>query len=225
MWEMAPGGLGGVWARENTREAIWDAMYRGEVYATSGTRPTVRVFGGWDFAAHELGTPEWVWVTQGYRRGVPMGGELPDRPEGKAPTFMVKAAYDPEGAYLDRAQIIKGWLDANGVTHEKVIDVAWSGDRKPDAKTGLVPPVGSTVDVNNATWTNTIGAPVLTGFWQDPDFNPAEPAFYYVRVIEIPTPRWTGYDTKRFGIKMGDEVPMTVTNRAYTSPIWYSPAK
>jgi hypothetical protein len=131
MWEMAPGGLGGVWARDNTREAIWDAMYRGEVYCTSGTRPTVRVFGGWDFTADEIGKPEWAWVEQDYRRGVPMGGDLVNRPEGKAPTCMVKAVYDPEGAYLDRVQIIKGWLDANGETHEKIVDVAWSGVRRP----------------------------------------------------------------------------------------------
>jgi hypothetical protein len=224
MWEMAPGGLGGVWARENTREAIWDAMYRREVYCTSGTRPTVRVFGGWDFTAKDLGNPEPVWVEQGYARGVPMGGDLTNPPGGKAPTFMVKAVYDPQGAYLDRVQIIKGWLDAGGKTHEKVIDVAWSGDRKRDPETGKVPLVGSTVDVKNATWTNTIGAPVLTGFWQDPDFDPALRAFYYVRVIEIPTPRWTAYDAKRFGVQMPDYVPMVVTNRAYTSPIWYAPA-
>jgi hypothetical protein len=154
-----------------------------------------------------------------------MGGDLPSPPKGKAPTFMVKASYDPNGAYLDRVQIIKGWLDAKGVTHEKVIDVAWSGDRKPDPKDGQVPSVGSTVDVKNATWTNTIGAPVLTGFWADPEFDPAQLAFYYVRVIEIPTPRWTAYDAKRFGVKMDEQVPMTVTNRAYTSPIWYSPSK
>jgi hypothetical protein len=223
MWEMAPGGLGAVWARENTREAIWDAMHRREVYCTSGTRPTVRVFGGWDFTAKELANPEPVWVKSGYARGVPMGGDLTSPPRGKAPTFMIKAACDPEGAYLDRVQIIKGWLDDKGATHEKVIDVAWSGDRKPDPRTGRVPSVGSTVDVRNATWTNTIGAPLLTGFWQDPDFDPARHAFYYVRVIEIPTPRWTAYDAKRFGVQMDKEVPMTVTNRAYTSPIWYSP--
>jgi len=223
MWEMAPGGLGGVWAKENTREAIWDAMDRREVYCTTGTRPIVRIFGGWDFTEKELGNPDPVWVKMGYARGVPMGGDLPKPPKGKAPTFMVKATYDPVGAYLDRIQIIKGWLDSKGATHEKVIDVAWSGDRKADPKTGQVPSVGSTVDVKNATWTNTIGAPVLTGFWLDPDFDPALHAFYYVRVIEIPTPRWTAYDAKRFGVKMDDQVPMTVTNRAYTSPIWYSP--
>ncbi len=224
-WQIAPGAMGGVWARENTREAIWDAMERKETYCTTGTRPTVRVFGGWDFAAKELASPDSVWVEQGYARGVPMGGDLTNPPQGKAPTFMIKALCDPEGAYLDRVQIVKGWLDAKGETQEKVIDVAWSGDRKPDPTTGKVPLVGNTVDVKNATWTNTIGAPLLTGFWQDPDFDPALRAFYYVRVIEIPTPTWMAYDAKRFGVEMPDYVPMTVTNRAYTSPIWYSPAK
>jgi hypothetical protein len=223
VWEFAPGGLGGVWARENTRAAIWDAMERRETYCTTGTRPTVRVFAGWDFKAKDLGKPDPVWVEQGYAHGVPMGGDLTNAPKGKAPTFMIKALCDPDGAYLDRVQIVKGWLDGEGKTHEKVIDVAWSGKRKRDPKTGKVPLVGSTVDVKNATWTNTIGAPLLTGFWQDPDFDPALRAFYYVRVIEIPTPRWTAYDAKRFGVKMPDYVPMTVTNRAYTSPIWYSP--
>jgi hypothetical protein len=223
VWEFAAGGMGGVWARENTREAIWDAMERREVYCTTGTRPTVRVFAGWDFTAKDLASPDPVWVEKGYEHGVPMGGDLANPPRGKAPRFMIKALCDPEGAFLDRVQIIKGWLDAQGETHEKVIDVAWSGDRKPDPKTGEVPLVGDTVDVKNATWTNTIGAPFLTGFWEDPEFDPALRAFYYVRVIEIPTPRWTCYDVKRFGVKMPDYVPMTVTNRAYTSPIWYSP--
>lgn len=222
-WEMAPGGLGGVWARENTREAIWDAMERKETYCTTGTRPVVRVFGGWDFTAKDLGSPNPEWVEQGYARGVPMGGDLTNAPKGKAPAFMIKALCDPDGAFLDRVQIIKGWLDAKGEAKEEVIDVVWSGDRKRDPKTGKVPLVGSTVDVKNATWTNTIGAPFLTGFWQDKDFDPALHAFYYVRVIEIPTPTWLCYDAKRFGEKMPDYVPMTVTNRAYTSPIWYSP--
>jgi hypothetical protein len=223
IWECAPGGLGGVWARENTREAIWDAMERREVYATTGTRPVVRVFAGWDFTAKDLGKPNPVWVEDGYNRGVPMGGELSKAPKGKTPTFTIKALCDPDGAYLDRVQIIKGWLDAKGETHEKVIDVAWSGDRKRDPKTGKVPLVGSTVDVKKATWTNTIGAPLLTGFWTDEEFDPAQLAFYYVRVIEIPTPTWQAYDALRFGEKMPEYVPMTVTNRAYTSPIWYSP--
>jgi hypothetical protein len=223
MWEMAPGGLGGVWAKENTREAIWDAIYRREVYCTSGTRPVVRVFGGWDFTEKDVSNPDPVWVKQGYDRGVPMGGDLTNPPSGKKPTFMIKAICDADGAYLDRIQIVKGWLDGKGETHEQVIDVAWSGDRKPDPNTGQVPLVGSTVDLKTATYTNTIGAPLLSGFWQDPDFDPAQHAFYYVRVIEIPTPRWTAYDVKRFGVKMDDQVPMVVANRAYTSPIWYSP--
>ena len=223
VWEIAPGALGGVWARENTREGIWDAMERRETYCTTGTRPTVRVFGGWDFTAKDLGSPDPVWVEKGYARGVPMGGDLMDAPKDKAPAFMIKALCDPDGAYLDRVQIVKGWLDGKGETHEKVIDVAWSGDRKVDAKTGKVPAVGDTVDVRNATWTNTIGAPVLTGFWKDPAFDPTQLAFYYVRVIEIPTPTWQAYDAKRFNVKMPDYVPMKVTNRAYTSPIWYGP--
>lgn len=225
MWEMAPGALGGVWARENTREAIWDAMNRREIYCTTGTRPTVRVFAGWDFEAKELNNPEPVWIEQGYTRGVPMGGDLTNAPKGKKPGFMIKALCDPDGAYLDRIQIVKGWLDSKGKTHERVIDMAWSGDRKRDAKTGMVPSVGSTVDLKKATWTNSIGAPVLTGFWQDEEFDPSQRAFYYVRVIEIPTPRWTAYDAARFGVTMPEYVPMTVTNRAYTSPIWYSPKK
>jgi hypothetical protein len=221
MWEMAPGGLGGVWAKENTREAIWHAIERRECYCTSGTRPVVRVFGGWGFTADDLAKPNPIWVAQGYARGVPMGGDLPKRPDGKKPTFTIKATCDPDGAYLDRIQIVKGWRDANGATHEKVTDVAWSGDRRRDPKTGQVPLVGDTVDLKTATWTNTIGAPVLTAFWQDADFDPAERAFYYVRVIEIPTPRWTAYDCVRFRETMDEHVPMKVTNRAYTSPIWY----
>lgn len=223
-WEMAPGGLGGVWATENTREAVWDAMERRETYCTTGTRPVVRVFGGWDFTAKDLSKPDPVWVEHGYARGVPMGGGLTKPGKGKSPTFMVKALCDPDGAYLDRVQIIKGWLDQRGQTQEKVIDVAWSGNRKRDTQTGKVPPVGSTADVEKATWTNSIGAPVLTGFWQDPEFDPLQHAFYYVRVIEIPTPTWLAYDAARFGEKLPDYVPMTVTNRAYTSPIWYSPS-
>lgn len=224
MWEMAPGGLGGVWAHENTREAIWHAMERRECYCTTGTRPVVRVFGGWDFTEDDLGRPNPVWVEHGYARGVPMGADLPNRPDGKKPTFTIKATCDPDGAYLDRIQIVKGWLDDKKVTHEKVIDVAWSGDRKRDPRTEQVPLVGDTVDLKTATWTNTIGAPLLSGFWHDAEFDPAQHAFYYVRVIEIPTPRWTAYDSVRFRETMNEQVPMKVINRAYTSPIWYSPA-
>jgi hypothetical protein len=153
-----------------------------------------------------------------------MGGDLRDAPAGKTPTFLVGALKDPIGANLDRIQIIKGWLDAKGEVQERVYDVTWSGNRKPDAKTGRLRPVGDTVDVENTVWTNTIGTPELITVWKDPDFDPKQRAFYYARVIEIPTPRWTAYDAKRFNIKMPKEVPMTTQERAYTSPIWYTPA-
>jgi hypothetical protein len=153
-----------------------------------------------------------------------MGGDLRPGPDGKAPSFLVAALKDPYSGNLDRIQIIKGWLDKNGKTHEKVYDVAW-GDadkRKPD-KSGKLQPVGNTVDVKNATWSNSIGDSELITVWQDPDFDPSQRAFYYARIIEIPTPRWTAYDAKRFGIEMSKEVPMTTQERAYTSPIWYRP--
>ena len=162
-------------------------------------------------------------AVRGYTTGVPMGGDLKDGPAGKAPTFLVAALKDPIGANLDRIQVVKGWLDARGETHEKVYDVAWSGHRTPDSRTGKLPPVGSTVDVANATWTNTIGASELITVWRDPDFDPARRAFYYARVLEIPTPRWTARDATYFGITMPPEVPMSGQERAYTSPIWYSP--
>ena len=154
-----------------------------------------------------------------------MGGDLSNAPTGKSPTFLVAALKDPIGANLDRIQVIKGWLDSKGETHEKIYDVVWGGDRKPDPKTGKLPPVGDTVDVPNATYTNTIGASELIKVWKDPEFDPAQRAFYYVRVLEIPTPRWTAYDAKYFGITMPPEVPMKLQERAYTSPIWYTPAK
>jgi hypothetical protein len=159
----------------------------------------------------------------GYAKGVPMGGDLRQAPAGKPLTFLVAALKDPIGANLDRIQIVKGWLDATGELHEKVFDVAWSGDRRPDPKAGKVPPVGSTVDVENAPWTNSIGAPELIAVWKDSGFEPAQRAFYYARVMEIPTPRWTAYDAKRFGVKALPGTRMTVTERAYTSPIWYTP--
>ncbi len=196
-------------------------MERRETYATTGPRMLVRFFGGFDFTAADANTRS--PAVAGYTKGVPMGGDLAAAPEGKAPTFLVAALKDPIGANLDRYQIVKGWLDAAGEVHEKVYDVAWSGDRKPGAD-GKVPPVGNTVDVANATWTNTIGAPELVAVWTDPDFDPAQRAFYYGRVLEIPTPRWTAYDAKYFGIKMPPEVTMKMQERAYTSPIWYTPA-
>ena len=220
-WEMLASGYAGVWAKENTRASIFDAMKRKEVYATTGSRMTVRFFGGWDFDAADAGTR--LPASVGYEKGVPMGGDLRAAAAGKVPTFLAAAMKDPLSGNLDRIQIVKGWLDAKGGLHERVHDVAWAGDRKPDPKTGKVPSIGSTVDVDSATWTNTIGAAELIGVWKDPDFDPKLRAFYYARVIEIATPRWTAYDAKRFGVQMAKEVPMTTTERAYTSPIWYTP--
>jgi hypothetical protein len=214
-------GLTAVWARENTRGQIFDAMRRKEVYATTGTRIRVRVFGGWDFKADEVVRPD--FIAQGYRRGVPMGGTLFEASEGTAPSFMIRALRDPDGANLDRVQIIKGWLDKKGETHERIYDVAVSGGRQVGSDGRAREPVGNTVDIATATFTNTIGDPVLTAHWQDPDFDPGEHAFYYVRVLEIPTPRWTTYDAAFFGIALPDTVPATIQDRAYTSPIWYTP--
>jgi len=222
-WEMTSSGYAGVWATDNTREALFDAMQRKETYATTGPRMVVRFFGGWEFEAGDAGTRSPAVV--GYTKGVPMGGDLSNAPAGKSPTFLVAALKDPIGANLDRLQVVKGWLDAKGDTHERVYDVVWGGDRKADAKTGKLPPVGDTVDVPNATYTNTIGASELIKVWKDPEFDASQRAFYYVRVLEIPTPRWTAYDAKYFGIKMPPEVPMEGQERAYTSPIWYTPAK
>ncbi len=220
-WEVAASGYAAVWAAENTHEAIFDAMERKEVYATTGPRMVVRFFGGWDFVPEDAQsrTPS----ATGYTRGVPMGGDLSDAPEGVAPRFLVAALRDPIGANLDRVQIVKGWLDADGALHEKVYDVAWGDDRTP-GEDGSLPAVGSTVDIENATWTNTIGAPELITVWEDSDFDPAARAFYYARVLEIPTPRWTAYDARYFEIDdMDPAVPMTTQERAYTSPNWYSP--
>ena len=197
-------------------------MKRKETYATTGSRITVRLFGGWNFVADDALSRMPAGV--GYEKGVPMGGDLRKAPRGKPPTFLVVASKDPRGGNLDRVQIIKGWLDAKGELQEQVYDVAW-GDakRRRPGTDGKLPPVGNTVDVTEATWTNTIGAPELSAVWKDPSFDPTERAFYYARAIEIPTPRWTAYDAKRFGLNLPKEVPMTTTERAYSSPIWYSP--
>lgn len=219
-WQVSSSGYAAVWATENTRESIWDAMQRKETYATTGSRMIVRFFGGWDFDAADAQTRS--PAVAGYTKGVPMGGDLSPAPEGKAPTFLVAALRDPIGANLDRIQIVKGWLDADGETHEQVYDVIWAGDREPDAD-GKLPSVGNTVDIQNAIWTNTIGAPELIAVWKDPQFDASQRAFYYARVIEIPTPRWTAYDAKRFGVKPLPGTAMIVTERAYTSPIWYTP--
>ena len=219
-WQQAAGGYAGVWAKENTREAIFDAMKRKETYATTGPRMTVRFFGGWDFDEDDTKTR--LPAAAGYAKGVPMGGDLSAMPDGKAPTFLVAAAKDPYSGNLDRIQIVKGWMTSDGKTEEMVYDVVWSDDRKPGAD-GKLPPVGNTVDVENATWSNSIGEPEMITVWTDPDFDPNQSAFYYARVIEIPTPRWTAYEAKRFDVDMSDEVPMTTQERAYTSPIWYTP--
>jgi len=219
-WQQAASGYAAVWAAKNTREAIFDAMKRKETYATTGSRMTVRFFGGWNFTVEDAETRLPAGV--GYAKGVPMGGDLTNAPKGKAPSFLVAAAKDPYSGNLDRIQIVKGWLNKDGKTEEKVYDIVWSGDRKPGSN-GKIPPVGNTVNVKKATWKNSIGSPELISVWTDPDFDPNQSAFYYTRVIEIPTPRWTAYEALRFGIKMAPNVPMTTQERAYTSPIWYTP--
>lgn len=270
-WSEVASGLTGIWSTENTREALWDAIKRKEVYATTGTRLKVRVFGGWDFKPGDDSRSD--VVSLGYEKGVPMGGELHGNPQAaavreafksgktsrseilsylgysknasgdpddtfkdyngiatelgklrKTPTFIVTAIKDPLGGNLDRIQMVKGWLDSMGKLQEKVYDIAWSDNRIPDPNTGKLPPVGNTVNIPEATWTNSIGEAQLSTVWEDPDFDPEEEAFYYVRVLEIPTPRWTCYDAKHFGVKMSAEVPMTHQERAYTSPIWYMPS-
>jgi hypothetical protein len=197
-------------------------MKRKEVYGTSGTRMTVRFFGGWDFKPDDAQSRYIADV--GYARGTPMGGDLSKAPAGKAPTFLVAAVKDPLFGNLDRIQIIKGWVGKDGKAQERIYDVAWGdADRRQPDRDGKLPLVGDTVDVANATWTDTIGDPELSAVWRDPDFDPAQRAFYYARVIEIPTPRWTAYDQLRFGIRMSPEVPMKHQERAWTSPIWYTP--
>ena len=218
-WSMVASGYQGVWAAENTRAALFDAMMRKETYATTGPRMLVRFFGGWEFV--EADALNRLPAAVGYMKGVPMGSDL-KAPAGRSPSFLVAALKDPLSGNLDRVQIVKGWLDAAGERHEQVYNVAWSGDRSVDAD-GDLPPVGNTVDVTNATWTNTIGAPELITVWTDPDFDPSLPATYYARVIEIPTPRWTAYEALRYGIEIPAESPMTTEERAYTSPIWYTP--
>jgi hypothetical protein len=218
--EEVASGLAAVWARENTREAIFDTMKRKEVYATTGSRILVRVFGGWDFKADEVERHD--FAERGYSGGVPMGGDLTNAPSGKAPSFMIRALRDPDNANLDRIQVIKGWLDTDGKTNERIYDVSCA-DGRAIKKRRCERPVGSTVDVADASYTNTIGDPLLTAHWIDPDFDPNQRAVYYVRVLEIPKPRWSAYDQKRFGIQMPENVPMIVQDRAYTSPIWYTP--
>lgn len=208
-------GLAAVWAKDNTREEIFAALKRREVYATSGPRISVQFFGGWDFHPNDAMVPDLAPI--GYRKGVPMGGDLSTAPKDKSPVFLISAVKDPLGANLDRVQIIKGWLDGDGATYEKIYDVALSDDRKPNQL------VGSTVDLQTASYTNSIGATHFNRVWIDPDFDSSLSAFYYVRVLQIPTPRWTAYDEVKFKVSMPDEVPKIVQDRAYTSAIWYTP--
>jgi hypothetical protein len=214
-------GLAAVWATDNTREALWDALNRKEVYATTGTRMTVRVFAGWDFEEPEVQRPD--FAKTGYLRGVPMGGDLSNAPDGKSPAFMIRVLRDVDGANLDRVQIVKGWLDSKGEMHEQVYDVMCSDDRAITEEHRCDKPVGNTVDVEKATYSNSIGDALMMAYWKDPDFDPKQRAFYYVRVLEIPTPRWTTYDAAFFGVDLPEGVPPTQQERAYTSPIWYTP--
>lgn len=218
-YQLVSSGYTAVFAKENTRAEIFDAIERRETYGTTGPRMGVRFFGGWEYTENDLRsrTPAFA----GYEKGVPMGGDL-RAATGEAPNFMVLALRDPIGANLDRIQIIKGWLDSEGQTHEKVYDVVWSDNREVGSD-GKLPPVGNTVDLEAASWSNTIGASELATVWTDPDFDPAESAFYYARVLEIPTPRWVVYDKLRFGIDLPEEAEVIGQERAYTSPIWYNP--
>lgn len=220
--EVAASGLAGVWARENTREAIFDAMERKETYAVTSQRMRVRTFAGWDFTDADLNSADFVEL--GYNNGVPMGGDLSTKDSnanGKVPKLMIVAEKDPDAAHLDRVQVIKGWMDSDGKTHEKIFDVACSDNRKV-VERRCDKPVGNTVDVKTATYSNSIGAASLKALWQDPEFDAAQNAFYYVRVLAIPTPRWSTYDAVRYKVAPPADLPTSIQDRAYTSPIWYS---
>lgn len=219
-WNLGASGATGVWAAENTREAIFDALRRREVYATTGTRIALRMFAGWSFEEGDIDRPNFASLA--YRTGVPMGGTLAPSANGGAPTFLLQAARDPLGANLDRMQVVKGWIDEAGETHERIYDVALSDPRRRQAG-GLVAPVGSSVDVESASYRNSIGTAELASWWQDPDFDPAQSSFYYVRVLEIPTPRWTSYDSAFFETMLRSDVPAQIQERAYSSPVWYRP--
>jgi len=220
-WEMSASGLTGVWAEENTRESIFAALKRKEVYATTGPRISLRMFAGFSFDERDADANDIASV--GYEKGLPMGSDLAHAPRGRSPQLLIHAAKDPVGANLDRVQVIKGWLDSSGEAQQQIYDVAWSGDRRPGAD-GKVPAVGNTVDVTTALWTNDIGAVQLATVWTDPDFDPEQAAFYYVRVIEIPTPRHSLYDAVALGIDPAlTDQALTIQERAYSSPVWYTP--
>jgi len=220
-WRLSASGLTAIWARENTRAALFNAMTRKEVYATTGSRMVVRFFGGWNFVAEDAVRPNYVDI--GYKKGVPMGGDLTNGKDHTAPSFLVAAAKDPDGPNLDRIQVIKGWLDADGKSRERIYNVVLCGNRQADPNTGKVPAVGSTVELEDATYTNAIGDAYLSVVWQDPDFDADQRAFYYARVIEIPRPRWTAYDAAYYDVERNPNIPMTIQDRAFTSPIWYTP--
>ncbi len=219
--EQGTAGLSNVWADENTREAIYEAMERKETWATSGPRITVRVFAGFDFGHAAPGKEG--WEKTGYDNGVPMGGDLSNAEDGKAPSLMIWAMKGPNSGNLDRVQVVKGWLDANGETHEVIYDVVWSDARTME--NGKLPAVGNSVDIKTASYTNTIGDAELATVWTDPEFNAGEPCYYYLRVLEIPTPRWSTYDAVSLGIEPPADFPATIQERAWTSPIWYTPSK
>jgi hypothetical protein len=219
--ELTASGYTAIWAAENTRQALFDALRRREVYASTGPRIVVRVFSGWDFNENDLRAPD--MAARGYARGVPMGGELNQAPQHASPTLMITAAKDPSGANLDRMQVIKGWLQADGSPAEKVFDVAWSDDRSMDPETGKLAPVRSTVDLDKASYSNDSGAAQFATVWRDPEFDPNTYAFYYIRILEIPTPRWTTYDAVRYGLERPNDVAATIQERVYTSPVWYTP--
>ena len=224
-WQTLASGYAAVWATSNTRAAIFDAMMRHEVYGTTGPRMTVRFFGGWNFKAEDL---KGDWVKAGYAGGVPMGGTLAPHPASAggngAPSFIVSALKDPVDGNLDRVQVIKGWVDQAGAAHEKVFDVVWSDMAARKAVGGKVPAVGDTVDTAKASYTNTIGAPDLATVWTDPEFDPAVRAFYYVRVLMIPTPTWIDYDKVNFSLTLDPAIPLKQQERGYTSAIWYTPS-
>ncbi|MEH6591821.1 MAG: DUF3604 domain-containing protein [Halioglobus sp.] len=220
-WRLAASGYAGVWARENTRESLFDALMRKEVYTTTGPRIALRLFAGWNFVESDINSPQLADI--GYSKGVPMGGNLSMAPQDSSPKFLVQAFKDPDGANLDRVQIVKGWLNPKGESEEQVFDIALSDGRIVDVKTGLAPPIVSTVDVKQASYSNSVGEVSFGVFWEDPDFDPQQLAFYYVRVIEIPTPRWSAYDAKFFKLDPPKEIPMITQERVYSSPIWYSP--
>jgi len=217
--EFSSAGLAAIWAESNTREALYEAMERKETFATSGPRMKLRVFAGFDFAPDAMASQD--WIGKAYAAGVPMGGDLRRSPAGKAPTLLIQAMKEADGANLDRLQVIKGWAK-EGKTYEKIYDVALSDGRKADAS-GRIPPVGNTVDAKTATYTNDIGDVELSAAWTDPDFDPAALAFYYVRLLEIPTPRWSTYDAKALGVAPRKDLPVWIQERAWSSPIWYTP--